>query len=106
MPSDINTLISQLETLQNQQRQIEKQLAEARQAEKLQAVQRIRALMAEFNLTIGDLRISPKAERKTRTVPAKYRDPATGKTWSGRGIKPKWFSKALEQGKTPEELSA
>ena len=35
----------------------------------------------------------------TATPPAKYRDPQTGQTWSGRGLKPKWLAVALERGK-------
>jgi hypothetical protein len=29
----------------------------------------------------------------------KYRDPETGQTWTGRGLKPRWLSAALENGK-------
>ena len=36
--------------------------------------------------------------RTTRAVAAKYRDPKTGQTWSGRGLKPKWLVAALEAG--------
>jgi hypothetical protein len=31
---------------------------------------------------------------------AKYRDPDTGATWSGRGMKPAWLRVALDEGKT------
>lgn len=30
---------------------------------------------------------------------AKYRDAATGETWSGRGLQPKWLKVAIERGK-------
>ena len=36
---------------------------------------------------------------KLASPPAQYRDPATGQTWTGRGLKPKWLVAALEQGK-------
>lgn len=45
------------------------------------------------------------AARKTSSPP-KYRDPATGKTWTGRGKRPGWFVQALGAGKQPEELAA
>lgn len=32
--------------------------------------------------------------------PIKYRDAATGETWSGRGLQPKWIKAALAKGKT------
>jgi len=37
-------------------------------------------------------------------VKAKYKDPITGVTWSGRGIKPKWFILALSNGKKKTDL--
>lgn len=35
--------------------------------------------------------------RKTGKVAAKYRDPLSDKTWSGRGRRPAWFTGAPEQ---------
>lgn len=37
---------------------------------------------------------------KLANPPAQYRDPASGQTWTGRGLKPKWLAVALEAGKT------
>ena len=35
---------------------------------------------------------APKAKRHSKEpLPAKYRDPASGKTWSGKGKRPGWF---------------
>ena len=37
---------------------------------------------------------SPKAKRhpaRREPLPAKYRDPESGKTWSGKGKRPGWF---------------
>ena len=36
---------------------------------------------------------------KGRTVAPKYRDPATGDTWAGRGAKPRWLVARLKTGK-------
>jgi DNA-binding protein H-NS len=53
-----------------------------------------------------------KAVRKTKTrrakkaVVAKYKDAASGKTWSGRGRKPGWFVNSLAEGKSLESLAA
>jgi hypothetical protein len=41
-----------------------------------------------------------------RSAPAKYRDPETGQTWSGRGLKPQWLRVALERGKTLADFDA
>ncbi len=52
---------------------------------------------------------SPKpgkaAVKRAKAVLApKYRDPNSGKTWSGRGLQPLWFRDALNSGRRPEEL--
>lgn len=48
-----------------------------------------------------------KPKRATELKPAvKYRDPATGSTWSGRGLQPAWVKAALASGKTLDELLA
>jgi DNA-binding protein H-NS len=46
----------------------------------------------------------PKAGALKPTV--KYRDPATGSTWSGRGLQPAWVKAALADGKTLHDLLA
>ena len=38
-------------------------------------------------------------------VAAKYRDPATGSSWSGRGSKPTWLRMALESGRKINEFT-
>ena len=42
------------------------------------------------------------AERRSLggKVAAMYRDPATGQSWSGRGLRPRWLVEAIEAGKT------
>jgi DNA-binding protein H-NS len=37
-------------------------------------------------------------------VAAKYRDPVSGSTWSGRGIQPKWMKSALAEGKNKDDF--
>lgn len=53
-----------------------------------QAVAMARDLVVQFGLEKGDVF---QSTRKA-VVPAKYRDPATGKTWSGRGKAPVWLA--------------
>jgi DNA-binding protein H-NS len=65
----------------------------ARKNEVQQAKEKIAEIMREFNLTLADLGSTGKAKpAKTRApVPTKYRDDATGQTWTGRGRAPKWL---------------
>jgi DNA-binding protein H-NS len=41
---------------------------------------------------------------KGRSVPAKYRNPDGGETWSGRGKRPRWFTDALQAGRSEDDL--
>jgi len=72
-----------------------RELAEqARQDELVEARKQIRELMQKYNLQLADL--MPKQESKSsgsqrRSARAKYRDPESGKTWSGRGRTPRWL---------------
>lgn len=67
------------------------QAERARLAEKSAVIDRIRALIVEYQLLPSDLDLAPKPRAKTAGAPAKYRDPQTGATWSGRGRAPKWL---------------
>jgi len=49
-----------------------------------------------------------KAASKTkgrRAGKARYRDPATGKTWTGMGPQPRWLKEALAAGKTMDDFT-
>jgi DNA-binding protein H-NS len=79
---------------------LEQQIAEAQRAERAGAVAKVRALMAEHGLTLADLSSRSSAPKRAGAkVAAKYRDAATGDTWSGRGLQPKWLKAALASGK-------
>jgi DNA-binding protein H-NS len=47
-----------------------------------------------------------KTRRARKSPVAKYKDTASGKTWSGRGRKPGWFVNALAEGKSLESMAA
>ena len=84
-----------LKDLLAQREALEKAIADARQAEIAGAVTKVRAIVAEYGLTVQD--IFPGrggksgAKASGAKVAAKYRDPATGQTWTGRGKAPKWI---------------
>ena len=83
--------------------ELDKRIADARREERSSVIAKIRALMAEHGLTAADLVGKlPAAVRETpagKKVAPKYRNKATGETWSGRGLQPKWLRAALEGGK-------
>jgi DNA-binding protein H-NS len=100
-----------LNDLLAQKADLERQIADAQRAERGDAIARVKALMAEYGLTLADL--GPRAIAAPRRaggnsgkkVAPKYRDPATGKTWSGRGLKPTWLAAAIAAGKSLTDFS-
>jgi DNA-binding protein H-NS len=67
---------------------------------------RAESLRKELKRLTGDSRASngvkaPKVKRINNAP--KYRGPG-GKTWAGRGARPRWLSNALEAGRTLDEF--
>lgn len=66
----------------------------ARLAELQVVVDDIRAKVAEYGITEKDIfgaRRSKSSKQPKALTEAKYRDPKTGATWSGRGRAPAWI---------------
>ena len=66
----------------------------ARKNEIAEAKEKIASIMRDYGLTIADLggaATKAKAAKPRAPVPTKYRDDATGQTWTGRGRAPKWL---------------
>ncbi|MYN09974.1 H-NS histone family protein [Pseudoduganella aquatica] len=78
-------------------------LAESVRREELNsAKEKIAAIMREHGLSLADLAGTAKPAKVSKPrapVPMKYRDPATGQSWTGRGRAPKWL-----EGKSKEEF--
>jgi DNA-binding protein H-NS len=93
--------MAKLTDLLAQKAALEKQIADAQREERSGAIAQIKALMAEHGLTAADL--SGRAVKTPKAgggkVAAKYRNKATGETWSGRGLQPRWLKAALASGK-------
>jgi DNA-binding protein H-NS len=125
---------------------LDKKIAEMQQAHRSDAINKVKAMMAEYGLTAADLgvggtgpanpfegggrrgsngprsasnarpessgdgntkggqRRKPSANAGKKVAP-KYRNPATGDTWSGRGLKPKWLVAALDSGRSLSEFA-
>lgn len=96
-----------LSELLAQQSALDRAIREARTADKDAAVARVQQLMSEHGLTVADL--AAKATVKTagtgKKVAPKYRDPVSGATWTGRGLKPKWLQSAIEAGKSVADFA-
>jgi DNA-binding protein H-NS len=74
---------------------LHKEVAVAREKEIAQAIVEIKQKITEYDLTAEELGFASKAKaaagRKPASV-AKYRNPKTGETWTGRGRSPAWLA--------------
>ncbi len=99
--SSLKTIQARIAALQQQADAIQKQ------EERGGVIERIRVAIEHYDLTSAELFDGKKATPPKRkgAGQVKYKDDA-GNTWTGFGPKPKWFTSALEAGKTVEELGA
>jgi DNA-binding protein H-NS len=112
--STYQELIAQKAELDRLQADLEKQIAETLRQERAGVISQIKSLMSDHGITAADLasgkpgrppKIGIAEPGTTRKVAANYRDPDTGETWSGRGLKPKWLSAAIEAGRSLTDFS-
>ena len=87
--------MSEYKTLLAQRAELDAQIAQAQAEAKAKAVTEARALIAEHGLTAAD--VFPAAKAKGSVGVAKFRDPATGATWTGRGKPPAWIKDAVDR---------
>ncbi len=103
-------LVTQRAALEKQQADLEKQIADALRAERSGVIAQIKTLMAEHGISLADLSAKPgrsagsKTSTAGRKVAAKYRNPTTGESWSGRGLQPKWLKAELAEGRKLEDF--
>ena len=91
-----------LQELIAQKEALEREIERTKEQGRSEAIAKVRALMDEYGLTMSDLsaRTSAKGRGgKGNKVAAKYRNTATGESWSGRGLQPKWLKAALGAGR-------
>jgi DNA-binding protein H-NS len=97
-------MATSLQELLDQKIKLERQISELQNSKRGEAITAVKALMAEHGLTVADLSATGSSASKAvktsgKKVAAKYRDPETGVTWTGRGLKPKWMAQAIANGK-------
>ena len=109
-----------LAVIQQQIEKLQKEAESVKAKEVASVIKRIQLAIASYGLKPNDLfvpkgrtPVSPKkaatskvskVKKKSESV-IKFKDEATGKTWSGHGKRPGWYVQAIESGKTPEDLA-
>mgnify|MGYP003214486160 FL=1 len=88
--------------------ELQKQAEEKKAELYRKAVEEIQRLVDAFEVPASAIKfkkaVKPAIKSAKTTPPPKYRDPDSGKTWSGRGQMPGWFKAALDAGFTKEDL--
>jgi DNA-binding protein H-NS len=88
MLTESNTKLQQMRA---QLAELQAQIEEEKETGRAEAIEQIRALMDAYSLTPEDLGAKTKLGPKKHKAGPKYRDPATGATWSGVGREPLWL---------------
>ncbi|MGC3030229.1 H-NS family nucleoid-associated regulatory protein [Burkholderia sp. DN3021] len=70
---------------------LDEEIERMRKAERHTAIREIGKLIVEFGINATELREIVSGVRRKKPQ-AKYWDPLTGATWSGRGRRPKWLN--------------
>ncbi len=95
---------------------LEKQAADLFKREVNAVLEKVRGLITEYGLTAADLGFAGKASkvvkatRTRKTAGAKkvgvpmYQDPASGKTWTGRGKPPNFIIEGIKSGKSKSDF--
>ncbi|WP_043202610.1 H-NS histone family protein [Paraburkholderia acidipaludis] len=73
---------------------LEEQLQAAFKIERENVLEEIMRKMSAHRITLDEIRGRPAA---SPGLAAKYRDPATGNEWSGRGRPPRWITESPDR---------
>lgn len=112
-----------LKAIEAQIRKLQAKAEAMRARDKKPAIESIVRIMREHEVTLaevgealgkrprgrpaksGGAAAKPAVRRRAKAV-VKYRDPASGATWSGRGRAPRWIVEAEQAGRSRGEFAA
>ncbi|MDO8442580.1 MAG: H-NS histone family protein [Polaromonas sp.] len=110
--STLTELQQQINQAEAKVNELREQLAQQKNNERAQAISSAKELIKTFQLSAADLGLSGKkspvrketvnADKRT-TVAPKYKDPTSGKTWTGRGKTPAWLAAQLAAGRSKQD---
>ena len=87
-----------LKELIDLENRVKKAIVTAREREKTEALQELKAVAAKRGLSLNDI-IGGARSSKGSKVAVKFRNPDNHEdTWTGRGRQPKWLVAALKKG--------
>ncbi|AYQ90606.1 MULTISPECIES: H-NS histone family protein [Burkholderia] len=83
-----------LNVLEEQLRELDRQIAEAKTEGKRGLLSTLKDQVEQYGITEDELLRAAgfrEPAKVRRAAPAKYYDPSSGNSWSGRGPRPKWL---------------
>lgn len=91
------------EELIAQRNELDRQINAARQAEQSKAIETVRSLIKQFQLSAEECGFKPQkgGAKAKNAAPVKFRGPK-GETWAGRGRTPAWLSALESEGSSRE----
>ena len=87
--SEQTTAVRSLDEIDRSLVALQQERDKALKNESKQALAQVKQIIAKFSFTAEQLFDETKIRAQAA---AKYKDPETGQTWSGRGRAPKWFN--------------
>ena len=94
-----------LEELLQLKARVANEITSRRAAEEQTVLNSIREQAAKLGLSVEDLLGKLQGSKKVKgSVAMKYRDPASGSEWSGRGRKPLWAQAWIDSGRSLNEV--
>ena len=108
--SSITVLENKLQEAKDVVSKLEQEIREEQKKERIKAIDEAQALIKNHQLNASDLSFSKNqasakyAKQKGVKLAAKFKDPDTGKLWSGRGRLPGWLTKQIANGKKREDF--
>jgi DNA-binding protein H-NS len=93
-----------IEELKALQKNIAKAIATYEQRQKAEARKALEEHAKDLGFKLKDLVNDFPAKMSKTSAPPKYKNSKTGKTWTGRGMKPKWIKDHLDDGGSLDDL--
>ena len=94
-----------LQELLAQRESLDREIEATKKRGRADAIAQVHAIMAEHGLSIADITGKSNKGGMGRKAAIKYRNTATGDTWSGRGLQPRWLREALAAGRRLEDFA-
>lgn len=115
MSTPYEDLLQKRAEIEREVAEVDRQLREAQIAHRQEGISKLKVIITEYELGIADVTSAfskvairgskgPAGGRSGTKVEPKFRNSATGETWSGRGLQPTWLKNALASGKSLDEF--